>query len=165
MEFRMIGKALLLLALSALAAPVFASEIVIGAKAGVVNIDAKGVDPATIGSVQLGYEFLDLAVVDVATELELARSISDGESDAGDYSYSSKALYLSARTLGPIYVIGRAGIIDVEVDFDNAGKSDDNGVAYGVGVGFSTGIRVEIEVTRYEFDSSDTTTVTLGLHF
>lgn len=165
MKIRMTGNAVLLFILSAVAAPTFASEIIIGAKAGIINFEAKGVDPTTIGSVQLSYEFLDLVAADIATELEVTKSIADGESDAGDYSYSSKALYLSARTLGPIYVIGRAGVIDVEVDFDNAGSSDDKGMAYGVGIGFSTGIRVELEVTQYEFENSDTTVVTLGLHF
>ncbi|HBA33509.1 MAG TPA: hypothetical protein DCZ12_05190 [Gammaproteobacteria bacterium] len=142
-----------------------ASEIIFGVKAGGVDFDADGIDPTTIVSGQLGYEFLDLIAADIATELEITRSISDGESDSGDYSYASQALYLSARSIGPIYVIGRAGVIAAEVDYNSGGSVDDTGVAYGVGVGFSTGIRFELELTRYEFEDTDTTTLTLGVHF
>ncbi|MEM7209497.1 MAG: hypothetical protein AAF434_16870 [Pseudomonadota bacterium] len=141
-----------------------AGEIIGGLKLGVVDLDASGFDPISTGTLQLGYEFVDLLAVDLAIEGDITRSLTDADGPGGDYSYQHAGLFGSIRSAGPIYVIARAGLVDVRVEQD-AGSDSDSGTAYGLGLGFSTGIRFEIEWTTYEFEDSDVQQVSLHFAF
>lgn len=164
-----------LMAIAALAAaslPLSAqAEVIIGAKAGISKVDVSGFDPAPMVSAQLAYEFLDLAAVDFALELEAGKSASDGEQTIGnakeDFSVSNYGLFVSARSIGPIYAIGRIGVAKTELNYDNPAVQDidDSGVAVGAGVGFSLGVRTEVEVTRYEIEQEQAYYVSLGMAF
>jgi hypothetical protein len=153
--------------------PAQANELLIGVKGGVQEIIFEDEilgnseeDPAIMVSAQIGYEFLDLAVFDIAAELELATSLTEGEVANRDYNNQSKGLFASARSAGPIYFIGRLGYVDTEIDFTDRANIQDNAIAYGLGVGFSMGIRLELELTQYEYDEIGTGSyLSLGLSF
>ncbi len=142
-----------------------ANELIIGAKVGLLDFDANGFDNTFTGGLQLGYEFLDLAVVDLAGELEITRSLSAGDAPGGDYDYSALGAFVSARSAGPIYVIGRIGFIDGDVDYSAGDDQSDSGVALGLGFGSSVGLRWELEMTTYDLNDSDATLFTFGLSF
>ncbi len=144
--------------------PVQAGEFIAGIKAGVVDVEAPGFDPITTASLQLGYEFTDLLVLDVALEGEITRSLSDADGPGGDYSYENAGVFASLRSAGPIYVIARAGLVDIRLEQDS-GSSSDSGTAYGLGLGFSTGVRWEIEWTTYDFEDDDINRVSFHLSF
>ncbi|MEM7292126.1 MAG: hypothetical protein AAF420_01865 [Pseudomonadota bacterium] len=141
-----------------------AGELVGGVKLGVVDPQANNFDPITTASVQLGYEFVDLLAVDVAVEGEFTKSIADADGPGGDYSYQHAGVFGSIRTLGPLYVMARAGLVNVSIEQDS-GDDSDTGVAYGLGLGFSTGIRWELEWTTYEYDDRDVNQVTFHFSF
>ena len=158
MKYTLLG---LLLAGMSLFSTASNAEIIIGVKAGPIDFDVPLADTGTATSVQIGYEFLDLALVDVSAELELTNSATKVEINNQEYGFSSKGIFAAARTIGPIYAIGRAGLISAEVD-----GSSDNGTAISVGLGFSTGLRWEVEYTTYALDDSeDIKYISLGLHF
>lgn len=130
------------------------AEMVIGVKGGTVDFDVAGSDPALNGSIQLAFDILDIGIADIAIEGEYSTTLTEGEIDAPlvgavDTSFESTALYASLRTLGPVYVIARIGYAKSEIEIEDF-SADDEGVAKGVGVGFSMGLRMEIEYTRYE---------------
>lgn len=138
------------------------AELLIGAKAGLLDYDVSGSDPGVNGSVQLGYEVLDLVAADIAIEGELSTSLVDGETPGGaDVSFESKAIYASLRTAGPVYFIGRVGFADAEIE-----DTSDSDVSTGIGIGFSTlGLRWEVEYTTYKVKDVDVDYITLGLSF
>jgi hypothetical protein len=150
------------------------AEFVIGVKGGTVDYDVAGSDPGLNGSIQLAFDIFDLGIADIALEGEYSTSLTDAEIDVGpgtlDTSLETTALYASLRTAGPIYLIARVGYAKTEIEVEGF-TSDDTGVATGVGVGFSMGLRMEIEYTRYkpEFDAPlgkvDIEYLTLGFAF
>jgi hypothetical protein len=141
------------------------AELLIGAKAGVVDYDVSGSDPGVNGSVQLGYEVLDLIAADIAIEGELTTSLTDGEILGQDASFESKGVYVSLRTAGPVYFIGRVGYVDAEAEIGGL-SFDDSDTSMGAGIGFSTaGLRWEVEYTTYEIENTDINYITLGLSF
>ena len=150
-----------------------ANELIVGAKAGIHSVDNKRFDPAPMLSAQLSYEFLDVVAADFALEIEAGRTTSDGEiknnlGQKSDFSATTAGLYLSARTTGPVYAIGRIGVAKTKIDFDPASAQkdiDDNGIAVGAGIGFSTGIRTELELTSYEVDQEQAYYLSLGVAF
>jgi hypothetical protein len=148
---------------AALCSTAQADELIFGVKGGLADIDVSGYDPITVVGGQIGYEFLNLVAADLAVEAELMKSAA--AADAGEYDFMSTGLYLSARTAGPVYVIGRVGYINAEIDHSTNGKSDDSGNVLSLGLGFSTGIRTELEFTTYNFDDNDVKMISLGLHF
>lgn len=165
------------LALSVALLPVGAqaNELVFGVKGGIHQIDLSAYDPAAMVSAQISYEFLDLAAVDVALELEAGKTISDAKVDFGpapgdqtDAEVTTIGAYISVRTAGPVYAIGRIGVANTDVSFEdkaNFTDGDDTGVSAGAGVGFSLGVRTEIELTRYEVDKEQAYYLSLGVAF
>lgn len=143
-------------------APSASAEFLLGVKAGLVDYDLSNPDPGVNGSVLLGYEVLNLGLADIAIEGEISRSIVDGEVSNNDISFQSSGVFASLRTAGPVYFIGRIGYVDAELDLQN---SDDKGTAMGIGIGFSTGIRWEIELTTYEVENTDVEYLTFGISF
>lgn len=145
------------------------AELLIGAKAGLVDYDVSGSDPGVNGSVKLGYEVFDLIAADIAVEAELSTSLTDGEipvmGTSFDASLDTMGVYASLITAGPVYFIGRVGYVDAEIDIGGV-SFDDSGTSMGVGLGFSTaGLRWEVEYTTYEVENVDVNYITLGLSF
>lgn len=141
------------------------AELLIGAKAGVVDYDIAGSDPGVNGSFKLGFEIFDLVAADIAIEAEVSTSLTDGEIFGADASLDTRGIYASLITAGPVYFIGRLGYVDAEVDIGGV-SFDDSGSSMSAGVGFSTaGLRWEIEYTTFEVEDTDINYITLGLSF
>lgn len=135
-----------------------ADELVLGGKVGAFNIDFEQVDqsdPFLAAAVDLGYEFLDLAGLRLGAELQFTTSLTDGEMNLRDYSYQSVGAFMSLRTLGPVYFIGRLGYIDAHITPENTASIDDNGTTVGLGIGFNTGIRWELELDGVQYQDAD----------
>lgn len=173
MEMKTIIRMTALALAASLYAATASAEIAIGVKGGAVDYDVAGSDPGLNGSIQLAFDIFDIGVADIALEGEYSTSLTDAEIDFGpatlDTSLESTALYASLRTAGPIYVIARVGYAKTEVEVEGVSE-DDSGVATGIGVGFSMGLRMEIEYTKYspEFDTFgdvDIEYLTLGFAF
>jgi hypothetical protein len=150
-----------------------AAEMAIGVKGGKIDYDVAGTEPGLNGSLQLAVDIFDIGIADIAVEGEYSTSLTDGEFDIGpatfDTSFQSTGLYAALRTAGPIYVIARVGYVNTEVEVEGFSE-DDTGMATGLGVGFSMGLRMEIEYTKYEpeFDTLggiDVEYLTLGFAF
>ncbi|MBN1378350.1 MAG: hypothetical protein JXA04_03865 [Gammaproteobacteria bacterium] len=135
--------------------PVNAGELLIGAKAGVIDPDfdyTDNDDPFAAVTLGIGYEFLDLVAADIGAELEYTNSVADGKAFPSDleYSYDSLGLIFSLRTAGPIYFIGRAGYVDQNFEYDS-GTIEHDATVVGAGIGFSTGLRWEIQLDSYSY--------------
>ncbi len=160
----------LLLILAAFITPTAsAGELLVGAKAGIMDpeFDHSAIiidDPFATATLGIGYEFLDLVAVDIGAELEFTTSLSDADINRTDYSYESTGLILSLRTAGPIYVVGRAGRLEYE--FTASGtilapisgypiQGEDDADVIGIGIGFSTGVRWEIQLDSHSFKDRD----------
>lgn len=168
----MLRKSLLFIAaLGVLALPARADELLLGIKGGLFATDfadAENEDPFLGASLMIGYEFLDLVAADIGFELEHTTSLTEGEADGPEYNYQGTALALSLRTAGPVYFIGRLGYADTQYDWRNAPSIDDKAGLVTLGIGFSTGIRWELQLDRYSFDENDRDEalyLSLGLSF
>lgn len=161
-------KKLVLLLIIALVSPLAnANELVFGAKVELLDIDFSGVDddPTVVGSFKLGYEFLQLGIAEIGVEGEFSTSLTDGEIAGQDYSYEAVTLAASIRTAGPVYAIGRVGLTDADIDLPNGTLSDD-GTLIGIGVGFSLGVRTELEFTQIDYDDiGDAEMITVSFSF
>jgi hypothetical protein len=146
-----------------------AAEMVIGVKGGKVDYDISGSDPGLNGSVQLAFDIFDIGIADIAVEGEISKTLVDGEIPGDeDLSFESAGLYLSLRTLGPIYVIARVGQAKTEVESSTGESVEDTNTSTGVGVGFSMGARLELEYTKYKVEDDidlDIEYLTLGFGF
>ncbi|HEX5055542.1 MAG TPA: outer membrane beta-barrel protein [Gammaproteobacteria bacterium] len=159
------------------------AEMVIGVKGGAVDYDADWIgstEPGLNGSLQLAFDIFDLGFADIAVEGEYSTTLTEAEIDLVnsiiptlDASLDTTALYLSLRTAGPVYVIARVGYAKSDLKLENDFGSisdDDTAASTGIGVGFSMGVRMEIEYTQYkpEFDTfgdTDIKYLTLGFGF
>ena len=131
-------------------APLYAGDFYIGAKVGQMVIDNIGVDDPTNIGLTLGYEF-GVVAADVGIEGEYTKSASSGSFAGNDVDVETIGIYLAGRTAGPLYVKGRFGYIDTDVE-GRSGISD-SGTSYGLGFGFSVGIaQFEFEYTRINSD-------------
>lgn len=138
--------------------------ILLGVKAGVVDIESPGYDSITTASFLIGYEFIDLLAADFAIEAEVTQSISAADGPGGEFDYTGLGLFAALRSAGPIYVTGRVGVVNARVD-QASGDTDETNFAWGLGVGFSTGVRWELEWTNFEFNNDDVTQINLSLSF
>jgi hypothetical protein len=148
----------------------FANELLLGAKAGIFDLDFKDAgseDPFAASTIMVGYEFLDLAIVDIGFELDFTSSLTEGEVGGQDYSYQGLGGLFSVRTAGPIYFVGRAGYVDSEVDPEIGSTIDDSATQLGVGIGFSTGLRweLQLESLQYHDRDDDAMYLNVGLSF
>lgn len=135
-----------------------ADELVLAGKIGAFNIDFAEVDqsdPFFAAAVDLGYEFINLPGLNIGAELQLVTSLTDGDMNLRNYSYESVGAFLSLRTSGPVYFIGRMGYIDAQITPENANTIDDNGTAVGLGIGFNTGIRWELELDGVQYNDTE----------
>lgn len=164
----MMKKILTIIAISTLglaSQSAFAGGFNIGAKSGFYKVDPNNGSELDVKSVvpmvsaQIGYEFLDLTAVALAAELELGKTLSkvkfeDNEGDSFKASATVMSGYLSARTIGPVYAIGRVGYSQTKLSLPE-GSVKFKKPAIGAGVGFSLGVRSEIELTQYTLKNDD----------
>lgn len=141
-------------------APHAGAEVTVGVKGGLVDYDARQSDPGLNGSVQVGVDILDLQAADIAVEGEVSTSFVEGEINNREVDFQTMGVYSSIRTAGPVYFIGRVGVVNAEIE-----NTDDTDIAMGLGVGFSTGIRWEVEYNTYEVEGLDVEYLTLGFSF
>lgn len=141
------------------------AEFIIGVKGGLADYDEVESDKGINTSLLLGYEFLNLALADLAIEGEISKSVTDGERMTGQaIGLNTKGIYTALRTAGPVYFIGRVGYASTEID-GSPQLEDDTGTSTGIGIGFSGGIRFELELTRYKYFAQDIQYLTLGISF
>lgn len=134
-----------------------ADKLLIGAKGGVQGIDFEELgkaDSSLMALVTMGYEFMEFWSMDVAGELEISSSLDKGEVLNRDFNLQNTALYLSLRSRGSNYFIGKIGLVDTEVDFVDFPNIDDTGAALSIGMGF--GKLVEVELTGYSYQDMGT---------
>jgi hypothetical protein len=133
------------------------AEFVIGVKGGTVDYDAPhaSTDAGLNGSIQAAFDIFDIGIADIALEGEYSTSLTDAEIANQDTSLNTTGLYASLRTAGPVYVIARVGYAKTKIEIDGVGSDDDTGVATGLGVGFSLGLRMELEYTKYTHEFED----------
>lgn len=134
-----------------------ADKLLIGAKGGIQGVDFEGLgkaDSSLMALVTMGYEFTRFWSMDVAGELEISSSLDKGEVLNRDFNLQNTALYLSLRSQGSSYFIGKIGVVDTEVDFVDFPNMDDTGAAVSLGMGF--GKLVEVELTGYSYQDMGT---------
>jgi hypothetical protein len=151
---------------AAVAAPAQAASLSV--TTGWVDSSESGYDPATIASLRLGTRILDLGVADFDLGVEAAKDIEKGTTASDeDWGFQSLGAYLSGRTAGPVYLIGRLGVAHQEIDV--GGRTDDGTqTSVGIGAGTSIGIlRLEVTANRYGSagDLDDITWVSAGISF
>lgn len=151
-----------------------AGEWLVAARAGVADIDAPSTDPAVVGYIMVGKEMWDIGAADIAIVGEAGLSIIDGEYANEDASFSSLGAYASLRTKGPVYVIGRAGVVRADLNTvnlpaappENLIEGTDTDISFGIGVGFGgAGLKWEILYTTYGTGNTDVDVLSLGLLF
>ncbi|MEX1081178.1 MAG: hypothetical protein WD382_05660 [Halofilum sp. (in: g-proteobacteria)] len=135
---------------------------------GRADLDESGYDPATVASVRVGTQILDAGLFDLDAGVEAATDIDAGETaDGEEWNFRSLGGYLSGRTAGPLYLIGRLGLARQQIEIDGDSNTATQRSA-GIGVGASTGVvRLELMATRYasEDDLSDITWLSAGISF
>ena len=133
-------------------APLYAGDFYIAAKVGSMMIDKSGVDDPTNIGIALGYE-IGVVAADIGIEGEYTKTSDNGSFAGSDVEVETVGIYLAGRTAGPIYLKGRLGYVDVDVE--GPLNVDDSGATYGLGVGVSTGvIQLELEYTQINSDIS-----------
>ncbi|MBN1378632.1 MAG: hypothetical protein JXA04_05300 [Gammaproteobacteria bacterium] len=160
-----------LLLLGAYATTASAGEWLVGARVGVAEFDAPDTDPGVAAYLMVGKEMWNIGAADIAIEGEAGVTVIDGEygPNNDDLSFSTFGAYAALRTKGPVYVIGRAGVVRSEVDAAGAPSTvDDTSTdpSFGIGVGFGgMGLKWEVLFTSYGTDGSDVDVISLGLLF
>lgn len=134
-------------------APAAMADWTFGANAGKMMIDASGVDDPTNAGVVIGKEW-GVVFGDAAVEAEFTTSIDDGSFLGNDVNVDTQAIYGAIRTAGPVYVIGKLGVLREEVEIGSISDTD-TGMSAGIGVGFSVGLaQLELQYTVVEEDIS-----------
>lgn len=139
----------------------------VGAKVGKFMVDADPLDDLTAYGVYGGYNFTP----NVGIEAEYMTS-SDEDVDGTDLEFSVKSYgaYGTYRYAFPdtaIYVKGKLGVAKAEAKIEGEGesvKSDDTGVAGGVGLGYNFTPNVAVEA-EYAFLASDLDLLTIGASY
>ncbi len=119
----------------------------VGAHIGSMDFDNAAVSGDNIIGANLGYKIGGIVIADFAVDLEINQSLDDFNNSGTDASYDSTALFLTTKTAGPIYAIGRLGLVKADL-----GTQSDDGTAVAVGVGFSLGTQIEVTLKSISFD-------------
>jgi len=165
----------LLGSLTAAGAAQAAGKIYVGAKAGVVQVDAPGFDNAFNAGVYGGYNMLgkdahfaaDLKGGTLAVEGEVTLSIAKGDAGVlGDWDLTSFGAYAAYRhpLTDYFYLKGKLGLVRYDLDTTVASVSSgtETTLAAGIGAGWKVGPgSIEAEITTYE---SDVLFVSAGFH-
>ena len=152
-----------------LAVPGLACAGTISLIGGRADSGRSGYDPASTVGVRLGSELADVGLASFDGELDVAGTVNPGTTKSGkDWDFRSVGAYVTARTAGPVYLLGRVGLARESISVD--GGRDVNGTqhAVGLGVGVSAGVTdLELVATRYSGDSQldDVTWITAGFRF
>lgn len=154
---RKFAAAAALMAGVAMAPAAMASEVYFGANVGKMMFDGAGYDDPTNVGVVLGKEW-GVVAGDAGVQIEASTTIDDGAYNTifgpQDVSVDTLALYGVFRSAGPVYFIGKAGILREEVE-RGPNSSTDSGLSAGVGIGFSLGVaQIEVQYTLIEEDIS-----------
>lgn len=136
---------------------------------GRVDPSADGFGSTTTVNVRFANEILDVGAAELDLDVEAAKETSSGDAPNGnEYDFTSLGVGLSARTAGPLYLIGRYGIARNEIDVSGGDKTTENQQSIGIGAGGSLGIvQLEVMATRHleEGDLEDITWITAGVRF
>lgn len=160
----------------ALATGLAAALALAPARAATVSLSTGRVQPggdgygaATTTSLRIGGELADLGFAELDLDAEVARDTGGGDAPGGRrYSFTSLGAYLSARTAGAVYLIGRYGVARNELDIDGGPTTTATQQSVGVGAGASTGaFQLELMATRHleAGGLADVTWVTAGVRF
>lgn len=136
-----------------------------GAKAAIVDIDAKKYTNTLNIGLFVGAEFAQAGSNIISLEGELTTSLIDGDTNVSgiDWSVQTFALYAAMRTGNETYLKIKAGILNREITFNIPGSSSDSGFSWGVGFGFNN---YEIEYTFADGDgNADLSMISLGYMF
>ncbi len=150
------GLRILGLATGLLAAPVvFAADgLYLGVTGGVMSTDRAAFDDAVSAGVLVGYEFLNVAVGDIAAEAVYTTTLHEADiaGVSGGWEMDTLAAYAAFRTAGPVYLKARAGIVDADVE-TRADTESSTRFSAGLGIGLSVGIaQFELEYTTLTDD-------------
>lgn len=124
-----------------------------GAKAGFLDADFPGSEPALNVGGYAGMPLELLGIEGVALEGELTTTAVDGEVATLDFSATTLAAYGVWRSPGTWYFKGKAGALYESIDV-GSGSASDTGLSLGVGLGYtlSGGQQLEFELTQVEED-------------
>lgn len=156
----------------------------IGAKIGQFNTDADdadiNLDKPTAYGLYAGYSFDHHfgAEVEYITSND-ADWTDDFDNSKGEYSVNTAGLYGTyhhhfPNELHNLYVKGKLGVAQTELDVDNGDSVDDTGIAGGIALGYnlSNQAAIELEYAKLPSIDEDNETVgvdadliTLGAHF
>ena len=144
-------KLLPLLILSSFGVPTLAADgLYLGIQAGIMSNDRPGFDDSSNLGITLGYEFLNVALGDIAIEGGYTGSVDRGSAPAGDWELETLAAYGVFRSAGPLYIKAKAGALNSDIK-TAAGSDRKTDFSAGLGAGVSVGIaQLEVEYTRIE---------------
>lgn len=129
-----------------------ADGLYVGVQAGSMNHDGSGFDSANNLGITLGYEFLNVALGDIAIEGGYTNTVDKGNAPTGDWEIQTLALYGVFRTAGPIYFKAKGGVLGSNIK-ESSQSNTSTEFSGGIGGGFSLGIaQLELEYTRIEED-------------
>ena len=129
-----------------------ADGLYVGVQAGVMNHDRSALDDSTNLGVTLGYEFLNVALGDIAIEGGYTNTTNKGNAPGGEWEIETLAAYGVFRTAGPLYIKAKAGVLRSDIQVVS-GSSQSTEFSAGLGGGISVGIaQFEVEYTRIEED-------------
>ena len=142
--------------------PRAADGLYVGIQAGSMSHDGSGFDSANNLGVTLGYEFLNVALGDIAIEGGYTNTVDKGNAPAGDWEIETLAAWGVFRTAGPLYLKAKGGVLRSNIN-DSLQSNTSTEFSAGIGGGFSVGIaQLELEYTRIEEDV-DFISLTLNL--
>jgi outer membrane immunogenic protein len=148
-------------------APAAMADMYFGVNAGPMMFDGASYDDPVNAGVLIGKEW-GVVAGDIGVQAEFTTTINEGTYLSftapyiHDVSINTQAIYGAFRTAGPIYVIGKLGLLRHEIEVGPYSESD-SGLAGGVGIGFSVGVaQLELEYTQVE---EDVGYLSLGVRF
>lgn len=147
--------------LLAVSPTVYAGGITFGAKTGPMMIDLPGYDDPTNAGVAVGYE-QGIVVGDLGAEVEFTTTVSPGTVNNQDVEIDTVGGYLTYRSPGFLYLKGRMGFVNWDLDYAGV-TTDDTNKSVGLGLGFSLAlIKIELDYTRID---DDIDFISIGVQF
>ena len=135
----------------------------VGAKLGLVSVDASEFDNATNAGIVLGYDFVRSNAT-FSVEGELTTTLSDGDlsmpgAGKAEWDITTMAIYgvTKLQLSNSAYLKGKLGVLNEDVSVNTAFGSfseDDTGMSFGFGLGFKIRemVSLEVEYTIIEDD-------------
>lgn len=135
---------------------------------GHTSIDRSGFGSVTTAGLRANILRVPAGVVGFSLDAEGSTTIDKGSApDGREWDYRSGGLYATARTAGPLYLLGRVGVARNRFAVDNDSTTE---TQTGAGIGIGASLRVlRFEVTANRFGSSGdidrVTWITAGVTF